>query len=231
MADPKAMSSRSSAHTGLLAAAGGAAAVLASLWLPWYLIRIPQAFRDALSSLGGGQAQPGVAPNSPGAQLGAALGGVMKGIAAVLPSQITGNGWQVMHGGDVALAIVAGAALLVALAVGGGLSGVAIEPGTAGRFVAALGGVAVGIAGYHVVQRPGMGAGALSADVSVKYGIYVAILGGLAMIGGGLAVGRATVQPAKAASTFAPPMPPMGTGGPSSSLPWDTATSAPPPGV
>ena len=222
------MSTRSSAPTGLLVGAAGAAGVLASLWLPWYLIRLPQAFRDALSNLGGG-AQPGVAPTSPGAALGNALGGVMKGLAAALPTEITGNGWQVMHGGDVALAVIAGAALLVALAVGGGLSGVNIELGAAGRFIAALGAVAVAIAVYHVVSRPGMGAGALSADVSVKYGIWVAVLGGVAMIAGGLTVGRATSSAPTGA--FAPPVPPMGVGGPGSQMPWDTATSAPPPGV
>ena len=151
-----------------------------------------------------------------------------KGIAAVLPSQITGNGWQVMHGGDVALAIISGAALLVALAVGGGLSGVNIEVSAAGRFVAALGAAAVAIAGYHVVSKPGMGAGALSADVSVKYGLWVAVLGGIAMIAGGLLVGRATTS--APASAFAPPVPPMGTGA-APQMPWDTATSAPPPGV
>ena len=221
------MSSRPSAPTGLLVAAAGAAGVLASLWLPWYLIRLPQAFRDALSSLGG-QAQPGVAPSSPGAALGSALGGVMKGLAAALPTEITGNGWQVMHGGDVALAVVAGAALLVALAVGGGLSGVNIELDAAGRFVAALGATAVAIAGYHVVSRPGMGNGALSADVSVKYGIWVAVLGGIAMIAGGLTVGRATRS---APAAFAPPVPPMGVGESTTTMPWDTAASAPPPGV
>ncbi len=225
------MSSRSSAPTGLLVAAAGAAGVLASLWLPWYLIRLPQAFRDALGSLGGGQVQPGVAPTSPGAALGNALGGVMKGLAAALPTEITGNGWQVMHGGDVALAIIAGAALLVALAVGGGLSGVNIELGAAGRFVAALGAAAVAIAIYHVISRPGMGAGALSAAVSVKYGIWVAVLGGVAMIAGGLMVGRATTPATATATGFAPPVPPMGVGGPSSSTPWDSAASAPPPGV
>ncbi|HEY5144193.1 MAG TPA: hypothetical protein VII98_11910 [Solirubrobacteraceae bacterium] len=221
------MSSRSSAPTGLLVAAAGAAGVLASLWLPWYLIRLPQSFRDALSSLGG-QAQPGVAPTSPGAALGNALGGVMKGLAAALPTEITGNGWQVMHGGDVALAIIAGAALLVALAVGGGLSGVNIELGAAGRFVAALGAAAVAIASYHVISRPGMGAGALSADVSVKYGIWVAVLGGVAMIAGGLMVGRATTS--SPAAAFAPPVAPMGAGGPAPT-PWDSAASAPPPGT
>ncbi len=224
------MSTRSSAPTGLIVAAFGALGVLASLWLPWYLIRIPQAFRDMLSNLGGGAAQPGAAP-SPGTDLSTALGGVMKGLAAAIPNEITGTGWQVMHGGDVALAVIAGAALLIVMAVVGGLTGVKIELGAAGRFVAALGAVAVAIAVYHVVSRPGSGTGGFTNMVSVKYGIWVAVAGGVAMVAGGLTVGRSVAHSAASAGPagFAPPITPAAA--PERPMPWDTAASAPPPAL
>ena len=116
-----------------------------------------------------------------------------------------------MSGGDVALAVAAGAALLIVVAASGGASGVRIERGIAGRLIALAGAVVAGIAVYHVVSKPGAGAGSFSSIVQVKYGIAVAASGGLLMIVGGLLTARAPQvaafepESSPATPTFEPP--------------------------
>ncbi len=186
------MSTRSSAPRGVLLAGVGAFVALGSLWLPWYTIKFPDAFRDALGSVGSGAGSAKVT-GAGGAGAGAAgdaFAGMFKGLAALLPTEITGKGWQVMSGGDVALAVAACAALLLVLAVSGGAAGVRIDRGIAGRLISAAGLVVAGIAVYHVVSKPGSGAGEFSAMVQVKLGLWVATAGGLAMIVGGALTAR-----------------------------------------
>jgi hypothetical protein len=107
----------------------GAIAVIASLWLPWYGITIPDVVREAVD------AQSGQAP--------AGLADFMRGILAALPTSIHLNGWQAFEGADVAIALIAGAAALSVL--------MAID-------VRAVLGAAVAIAGLvlvHILDQPG----------------------------------------------------------------------------
>ena len=202
------MSTRPSAPRGVLLAGVGAFAALASLWLPWYTIKFPESFRDALGGIGSGGAGTGASRVLRRGRCGRAFSGLFKGLAAALPSEITGKGWQVMSGGDVALAVAAGAALLLVVAVAGGASGVRDRardrrapdrPRGRGRDrhrARARG------------QQAGRGAGSFSSIVQVKYGVAVAAAGGLPMIIGGLLTtrpagrGRRTETP-----TFEPPQP------------------------
>ena len=214
------MPSSSSAPRGVLLAGLGALASLGSLWLPWYTIKLPDTFRDALGSLGSGEATaPGAVANAadPAAGLAGAFAGLFKGLAAVMPEEITANGWTAMSGGDIGLAVAAAFVVLLVLVAGGASSGVRIDRGIAGRLIAFAGLVVAAIAVYHVVSRPGAGAGAFSASVAIKPGIWVALLGGVLMIAGGLMVGRppsvASVAPAAptvdapdADTGFAPPV-------------------------
>lgn len=226
------MSKRISPQTGLLLAGVGAAGVLGSLWLPWYTIRLPQAFRDLFSKMGGG-ATPS-SSTSPSDQIAAGFGAMMKGLAAAIPDEITGSGWQTMGSADWVLAVVAGLALLAAVAIGGGLSGVRADAGQVGRFIAAAGVACTVIAVYHVLRHPGAGASMPGFDhaVTVRYGAYVAALGGLLMIAGGLFAGGAktALAPAMAPETAGPVYtPPEPYAPPATPDPFATPDPAPAP--
>jgi hypothetical protein len=107
----------------------GAIAVIASLWLPWYGITIPDAVRQAVDAQAG--------------QLPEGFADFARGILASLPKSIQLNGWQAFEGADVAIALIAGAAALSVL--------MAID-------VRAVLGAAAAIAGLvivHVLDQPG----------------------------------------------------------------------------
>ena len=107
----------------------GAIAVIASLWLPWYGITIPDAVRRAVDAQAG-QMPPGFADFA-------------RGILASLPRSIQLNGWQSFEGADVALALIAGAVAVSVL--------MAID-------VRAVLGAAAAIAGLvvvHILDQPG----------------------------------------------------------------------------
>jgi hypothetical protein len=107
----------------------GAIAVIASLWLPWYGVTIPDAVRQAVD------AQAGQLPDG--------FADFARGILASLPKSIELNGWQAFEGADVAIALIAGAAALSVL--------MAID-------VRAVLGAAAAIAGLvivHVLDQPG----------------------------------------------------------------------------
>ncbi|MCU0257618.1 MAG: hypothetical protein MUF56_01160 [Solirubrobacteraceae bacterium] len=205
------MSSRTSPQTALLLAGAGAAAVLGSLWLPWYTIRFPDSFKDALGQLGGA-ASPAGSSSAPADQIAAGFGAMMKGLVAAIPTEITGDGWQTLGGADWALAILAGIALIAVLAVGGGLRSVRADAGATGRVIAGIGGICAAIALYHLVKKPGTGlsGGALGGFddiITVRYGLYLAIAGGLLMVAGGLLAGRSGAPAAVPAEAVVPEAP------------------------
>jgi len=76
----------------------GAIAIIASLWLPWYGIAIPDAVRQAVDAQAG--------------QLPEGFADFARGILASLPKSIQLNGWQAFEGADVAIALIAGAAAI-----------------------------------------------------------------------------------------------------------------------
>jgi hypothetical protein len=107
----------------------GAVAAIASLWLPWYGVTIPDAVRQAVDAESG-QLPPGFADFA-------------RGILAALPKSIELDGWQAFEGADVAIALIAGAVALSLLAT--------ID-------VRAVLGAAAAIAGLvvvHMLDQPG----------------------------------------------------------------------------
>jgi hypothetical protein len=107
----------------------GAVAVIASLWLPWYGIAIPDAVRQAVDAQAG--------------QLPQGFADFARGVLAALPHAIQLNGWQAFEGADVAIALIAVAAGIAAL--------IEID-------VRAVLGAAAAIAGLvvvHILDQPG----------------------------------------------------------------------------
>jgi hypothetical protein len=107
----------------------GAIAVIASLWLPWYGVTIPDAVRQAVDAQAG--------------QLPEGFAEFARGILASLPRSIELNGWQAFEGADVAIVLIAIAAAVSVL--------LTID-------VRAVLGAAAAIAGLvvvHVLDQPG----------------------------------------------------------------------------
>jgi hypothetical protein len=107
----------------------GALAAIASLWLPWYGVTIPDAVRQAVDDQSG-QLPPGFADFA-------------RGILAALPKSIQLTGWQAFEGADVAIALIAGAAALSVL--------MAIDLRAVLGAAAAIGGLVV----IHILDQPG----------------------------------------------------------------------------
>jgi hypothetical protein len=107
----------------------GAIAVIASLWLPWYGVAIPDAVREAVDAQSG--------------QLPQGFADFARGILAALPKSIQLNGWQAFEGADVAIALIAGAAALSLL--------MAIDV----RAVLGAAGAIAGLVVVHVLDQPG----------------------------------------------------------------------------
>jgi hypothetical protein len=176
-------------RTGHLAALLGAIVTAASLWLPWYEIRLGELARGAL----GAQAR----------QLPGGLGEFARGLASILPESISGTGWEVLQGADAAL--IAGAVLVGALvlAAGGALgAGVRVDGAAAGPIVGVIGLVGSAIVVQHALSRPGP-----DELVSLRGGIWVALAGTLLTAFAGFSIsaparpGPASVAPAALAFT------------------------------
>ena len=152
--------------------------LLASLWLPWYALRIPQALRDVFKGLGRAprtRPRPGT-----GDGFAQAFSGMLSGLADAIPD---GGHRQGLDGArrrrrrarrDQRRRDRAGA---VARRLGDRPDG---RPDAA-RATAALGAIALAIVGYHVVSPPGGDAPAIFGEdlVKVRYGLIVAALGAL----------------------------------------------------
>jgi len=171
---------------GAKLSAAGAALLLTSLWLPWYQITFPQAFRDALGKLGGaGQATTGAPPSTQG--IGGAVNALVAGLATAIPDKIAATGWQAMKGGDVALAVIVG---LVVLLLTRGLGVVQMDDQPRAQALAALGLVAVGIVGFHVVRRPFGDLPGFVEAPSLRYGMAMAMAGAVLIGIGGHLLGK-----------------------------------------
>jgi hypothetical protein len=182
-------------RAGHLAALIGAAATLVSLALPWYTIHVPEAFKQALGNLGASSGAGAGAPGGPAAGLDRFAGELARGLAAVMPKEITGTGWQVLRGADVALCIGAVLVAVVVLASAGAFGGAVRLAATAGgRWISILGGAGLVLTTYHVIWRP-----APAEIVELRAGLWVAAGGCLlALVGGAMAsAARATPAPAR----------------------------------
>lgn len=173
---------------GAKLSAAGAALLLTSLWLPWYQITFPQAFRDVLGKLGGaGQPTTGATPSTQG--IGGAINALVAGLATAIPDKIAATGWQAMKGGDIALAVIVG---LVALLVTRGFGVIQIDDQPRAQALAALGLIAVGIVGYHMVRRPFGDLPGFVETPSLRYGMGASLAGAVLIGIGGHLLGRDT---------------------------------------
>jgi hypothetical protein len=183
-------------RAGHLAALVGAGAALVSLALPWYTIHIPDAVKRAFGGVGrsGGGADPSSNP------MAGAFAELARGLAAMLPEQITATGWQALRGADVALCAGALAVILLVLATAGAFGrGVRIDAAVSGRWISILAGAGLVLTTYHAIWRPGGEQAAAAVDV--RHGLWVAAAGCLlAMLGGAMASSGGTA-PAPAAGT------------------------------
>jgi hypothetical protein len=156
----------------------GSALLLTSLWLPWYEITFPAAFRQMLGQLGGSAAAGG----QPAPGIGGAINSLVAGLATAIPDKISGNGWEVMKAADVVLAVIVG---LVLLLLTNGFGFVKVEAAGRGQAVAALGMVAIGIVGYHIISRPFGNLPGFMDKPTLRYGIGAALAGAALIAAGG----------------------------------------------
>jgi hypothetical protein len=167
-----------------LASAGGLG-LAASLWLPWYSIEIPQSALNSVVQMS--------------QQLGA-LGSLMRSGAALIsqlgPFHVTA--WQAFNATP---AVLLGAAI-----IGGGLALLALSDraGSTSQLTMLAGVVGALLVGYRIAVPPGQG-----GFVHPAWGIYLALLGALAMLAGGFIASRAAGVPgAVAMSPHPAPYPP-----------------------
>ena len=108
----------------------GAAAVLVSLWMPWYAIHVPDSLRSQIDA-NAGRMPPGFAAFA-------------QGLLAAIPQNLHVNAWQAFGGADVAMAFLAGGLVLLCFA-------------TADRSIslAAAVGARSPSSRVHLVSRPG----------------------------------------------------------------------------
>jgi hypothetical protein len=210
-------------RSGHFLALVGALAAFASLWRPWYEITIPQQLRDALSGQLG--QDPGL------------LGEMARGIATALPSSISASGWKELQGADAAVAV--GAVVVIALVLGAGGafgSAVRIDSAAAARGIAAVGALGVVLALVHVVNRPGSGPG--SDYIHIAQGLWIALVGCVAVVAGGLwasvdtgGAGAASRSSSTPLPTSFPPLEPELPPVFATPSPSAAAASVPPPGA
>jgi hypothetical protein len=193
---------------GHLVALAGAAVTAVALWLPWYAVTLPQQLRQAAAD-GAAGAMPSM------------LGQLARELISVLPEHLEATGWQALDGVDVALlviaVVVAGAVLLAA---GAAAPGVKVDAAGAARVASVAGAAATGLVLLKLVDPPGP-----HEIVSVRYGAWVALAGGVLMLTGGRMASGDVALPAPLAPVVPAYTPPSGT------APWDSpgGSVGPPP--
>jgi hypothetical protein len=130
----------------------GALAVMLSLWVSWYEVRIPDALRRAFD------------PQNADAQMPDGFAAFARGLLDAIPTVIRVNGWQAFEGADVALALLAGAVAFSVM--------LDVDPRAILGAAAAIAGVVI----MHVLDRPGP-----SEIVSLKLGPWIALAGAAAI--------------------------------------------------
>jgi hypothetical protein len=163
---------------GLLLSAAGAIVLAVSVFLPWYGVSIT-ADGIAFIQRVGNQ----FAAQFGNAQLQNMVGGLHADLGGLVGHQVTAvSAHQALTNISVLLLIVATAGILLAL------SGLARpEPGSAGSHggpIALLGALAVACVLYRLVDPPSAASSLIT--LSLREGAWLALLGSLAMLAGGL---------------------------------------------
>jgi hypothetical protein len=188
----------------MLAAAGSLVALL-SLWMPWYVFRVPAAVLDAVNAESG--------------RLGA-FGSVLAQATVLArrlgPVHLTA--WQVLGHANVILVLgVVAAGALALLAVVGRARGV-------GRVIAACAGVALLLAAYRTAVPPGP-----STLLHATWGAYVALAGSTLALVAGLVANAEESRPLSVLDGAWPPT--VSAAHPAASPAWSPPDSFAPPGL
>lgn len=196
-------------RSGHLVALAGAVAAVGSLWAHWYQLTFTDALRAAIN----GQANALLSP---------ALAQYAHVAVSSLPPSVQATAWQAFHQTDIAVAVLSGLVLLVVLAAAGSLGpGITVDLSVAGSVCAALGAACAAIIANRVLHPPGG-----SSAVTVVWGAWVGLGGGVAMMLGGLwaATGRSASTAASTIDPWAEPKVPAT----ASALAEPSASVAPP---
>ncbi|HET6505497.1 MAG TPA: hypothetical protein VFG42_01795 [Baekduia sp.] len=177
----------------------GALIAVGSLWRPWYSVRFPPELREMLGAGGPLGSDPGL------------FGQMARTVAGSIPDQVSVSGWEVLNGADVGITVLAIGVAAVILAASGAISGLRVDAGLAARAASLAGLGVLALAVWHVVHKPVPGQ--VADWLHVEQGVWMALVGGAAMLGGGLWAGA---QPAAGGATA------RGTGS-SGSAPLNTA--------
>ncbi|MCW3046325.1 MAG: hypothetical protein JWO74_609 [Solirubrobacterales bacterium] len=162
-------------RSGHLVALAGAAITAVALWLPWYALTLPRQFRQAIAD--------GAVPGT--------LGQLTREVVAMLPEHMDATGWQALDGIDVALLVIAVlVAGVVLLAAGAGAPGAQVDAAGAARVASVAGAVATGFVLLKLVDPPGP-----NEIMSVRYGAWAALAGGVLMLAGGRMASGAVARP------------------------------------
>lgn len=157
---------------GHLVALAGAAAVVVALWLPWYAVLLPDALRRLVDEQG-----PALPPG---------FQGFANQLAASLPAEVHGTGWEVFSGADVALAaaaLVVGALLLAAAGALG--PSIRVDRALAAQVATVGGGVIAMFIVWKLLDPP-----VSTPYVSPLAGPWIALTGAVLMCAGGWAAGE-----------------------------------------
>jgi hypothetical protein len=182
----------------------GGAGLAASLWLPWYSIQIPAA---ALNSVAQSAQQYGAL--APLVKAGAAL------VNQLGPFHI--SAWQAFT--------TTPAVLLTVAIIAGGLAGLALtdRAGNTSQLTMLAAFVGAALVGYRIAVPPGQG-----SFVHPAWGIYLAFISTLLMLGGGALSASDSGEPVPALTM---PNPNLGYGAQSSAGGWGPAAYSTSPGA
>jgi hypothetical protein len=162
---------RPGARPGQLVAALGAFALILSLWLDWYGLKLIGLFRQAIEH----------EANRVG------LGGLGGSVARQFGNDFFASGWEAFTSTDVIL-FASGVLVLIGTGLMIARAGDSPSPRTVGRFTAVVGAVAAGLVLVKILDPPGP-----DALVEIEHGPYVALAGAVMMTIGGLLASRGDV--------------------------------------
>ncbi len=149
-------------RTGHLVALAGAAGAFATLWAPWYTANLA-AVMQAVSP----QADRVLSPS---------LAQQFHAAAALLPSSVSVDAWEIFHRNDILIAVMAGLVALVVIAAAGALGdGVRVSPSASGRTCATLGGLCAVLVAIQLVSDPVSNTQVPSSAIHLQWGAYACL--------------------------------------------------------
>jgi hypothetical protein len=157
---------RAGLRIGHYVAAAGAMALVVSLFLPWYSLELGSVLGQALNT----QAQA----------LPEGLREVGEAIASRLASGLSGTGWEVFEGTDIALLVCAIVVFGLTVLATGISPGISANPDAIAALIAPAGLAATLLVVWKLIDQPDP-----HQLFSVEPGAFVALSGALAMALGG----------------------------------------------